>query len=191
MGITAIDWPLTTFLMKRITFLALASTVLGLSYLTLALYKKTPHQVGKQPLILTSAAINQALPPANLVNIFGTRLDDQRLRHGKVVLVFTLTSCKPCDQENEFLSTVISNRKDVSFFYVIPMGVKADVLREAQEKYALETFFDEGSMLAKELEVYQVPLKVFLQDGVIKKTWVEATVTAQRQSDFKAWLSNL
>jgi hypothetical protein len=51
--------------------------------------------------------------------------------------------------------------------------------------------FDEGSMLAKKLEVYQVPLKVFLQDGVIKKTWVEATVTAQRQSDFKAWLSNL
>jgi hypothetical protein len=177
--------------MKRINVLALALTVLALSYFTLALYKKTPHQSAKQPLILTSAAINQALPPAELVNIFGTRLDDQRLRHGNVVLVFTLTSCKPCDQENEFLKTVISNRKDVSFFYVIPMGVKADVLREAQEKYAFETFFDEGSMLAKKLEVYQVPLKVFLQDGVIKKTWVEATVTAQRQSDFKAWLSSL
>lgn len=177
--------------MKRITFLALALTVLAFSYFTLALNKKTPHQAARQPLILTSAAINQALPRAELVNIFGTRLDDQRLRHGKVVLVFTLTSCEPCDQENEFLRTVIGNRKDVNFFYVIPMGVKADVLREAQEKYAFETFFDEGSMLAKKLEVYQVPLKVFLQDGVIKKTWVEATVTAQRQSDFKAWLSNL
>jgi hypothetical protein len=177
--------------MKRINVLALALTVLALSYFTLALYKKTPHQSAKQPLILTSAAINQALPPAELVNIFGTRLDDQRLRHGKVVLVFTLTSCKSCDQENEFLRTVVSNRKDINFFYVIPMGVKADVLREAQEKYAFETFFDEGSMLAKKLEVYQVPLKVFLKDGVIKKTWVEATVTAQRQSDFKAWLSSL
>jgi len=180
-----------TFLMKRINFLALALTVLALSYFTLALHKKTPHQTPKQPLILTSAAINQPLPPAELVSIFGTRLDDQRLRHGKVILVFTLTSCKPCDQENEFLKTLISSRKDVNFFYVIPMGVKADVLKEAQDKYAYETFFDEGSMLAKKLEVYQVPLKVFLLDGVIKKTWVEATVTAQRQSDFKTWLSNV
>ena len=177
--------------MKRINFLTFALIALVLYCFTFALYKRTPHQAAKQPLILTSAAINQALPPAELVNISGTPLDDQRLRHGNVVLVFTLTSCKPCDQENEFLKTVISNRKDVNFFYVIPMGVKADVLREAQEKYAFETFFDEGSMLAKKLEVYQVPLKVFLKDGVIKKTWVEATVTAQRQSDFKAWLSNL
>src|SRR5215212_5291543 len=168
-----------TFLMKRINFLALALIVLTLSCFTLALYKKTPHQAAKQPLILTSAAINQALPPAELVNIFGTRLDDQRLRHGKVVLVFTLTSCKPCDQENEFLKTLISSRKDVNFFYVIPMGVKADVLREAHAKYAFETFYDEGSMLARNLEIYQVPLKVFVQDGVIKKTWVEATVTDQ------------
>ena len=192
MADAAIVWPpQMSFLMKRINFLTLALIVLVLSCFTFALYKRTPHQAAKQPLILTSAAINQALPPAELVNISGTRLDDQRLRHGKVVLVFTLTSCKPCDQENEFLKTAISNRKDINFFYVIPMGVKADVLREAQEKYAFETFFDEGSMLAKKLEVYQVPLKVFLQDGVIKKTWVEATVTAQRQSDFKAWLSNL
>lgn len=178
-------------LMKRISFLASALTVLALSCFTFALYKKTPHPSAKQPLILTSAAINQTLPVAELVNISGIRLDDQRLRHGKVLLIFTLTSCKPCDQENEFLKTLINSRKDVSFFYVIPMGVKADVLKEAQDKYAFETFFDEGSMLAKQLEVYQAPLKVFLVDGVIKKTWVEATVTAERQSDFKDWLSNV
>ena len=179
--------------MKRISdFPASNLVVLVLVCFTVTvLYKKVSNKPARQPLILTSAAINQALPPAELVNIVGTRLDDQRLRHGKVVLVFTLTSCKPCDQENEFLRTVIHSRKDVNFFYVIPMGVKADVLREAEEKYAFETFFDEGSMLAKELEVYQVPLKVFLQDGVIKKTWVEATVTAQRQANFKAWLSSL
>jgi len=188
---TAIVWPSHDFLMKRINFPALALIVLALSCLTLALYERTPHQAATQPLILTPAVIDQALPPAELVNIFGTRLDDQRLRHGKVVLVFTLTSCKPCDQENAFLKTVIESRKDVSIFYVIPMGVKADVLREARDKYAFETFFDEGSMLTKSLEVYQVPLKVFLLDGVIKKTWVEATVTAQRQLDFKAWLNNV
>ena len=180
-------------LMKRISDLPASNLVVLVlvCFTVTVLYKKVSNKPAKQPFILTSAVINLALPPAELVNIFGTRLDDQRLRHGKVVLVFTLTSCKPCDQENEFLKTVISSRKDISFFYVIPMGVKADVLKEAQEKYAFETFFDEGSMLARELEVYQVPLKVFLLDGVIKKTWVEATVTPQRQSDFKTWLSNV
>lgn len=183
--------PETILLMKKTNFMALVLIALAIACLTRVLYRKTPYQASRQPLILTSAVVNQPLPPAELVNIFGTRLDDHRLRHGKVVLVFTLTSCIPCDQENEFLKTVINDRKDVSFFYVIPMGMKADVLRDAQSKYAFETFFDEGSMLAKKLEVYQVPLKVFLLDGVIKKTWVEATVNAQRRADFKAWLSNV
>ena len=179
--------------MKRISnVLTLGLIVLAIFCFTMAfVYKKPINKAAKQPLILTLAVIDQALPPAELVDISGTRLNDQRLRQGKVVLVFTLTSCKPCDQENEFLKTVINTRKDVSFFYVIPMGVKADVLREAQDKYAFETFFDEGSMLARKLEVYQVPLKVFLQDGVIKKTWIEATVTDQRKSDFTAWLRDL
>jgi hypothetical protein len=172
----------------------LAPSLIILTVLCLAfafLYKKTPNGPAKKPLILTSAVINQPLPPADLVNISGAQLDDHRLRHGKVVLVFTLTSCRPCDQENEFLKTIISSRKDVSFFYVIPMGVKTDVLKEARDKYAFETFFDQGSMLAKSLQVYQVPLKVFLEDGVIKKTWVEATVTDQRKSDFSNWLNAL
>jgi len=71
------------------------------------------------------------------------------------------------------------------------MGIKTEVLKEAQDKYCLETFFDQGSMLAKKLEVYQVPLKVFLEDGIIKKIWVEATVTDQRRSEFQNWLKEL
>ena len=179
--------------MKRISkFLSVGLVVLAVLCLTVAfLYKKTTSKPAGQPLILTSAVINHPLPEADLVNLSGTRLSDERLRHGKVVLVFTLTTCKPCDQENEFLKTVINIRNDISFFYVIPMGIKTEVLRQAQNKYCLETFFDQGSMLAKKLEVYQVPIKVFLENGIIKKIWVEATVTDQRRSEFKNWLNGL
>jgi hypothetical protein len=45
--------------------------------------------------------------------------------------------------------------------------------------------------LLSPIVAYQVPLKVFLEDGVIKKTWVEATVTDQRKSDFSNWLNAL
>lgn len=179
--------------MKRINkFLPMGLIVLAVLCLTFTfLNRRTASKPAGQPLILTPAVINQPLPEADLVNISGTRLSDERLRHGKVVLVFTLTTCKPCDQENEFLKTVINIRNDISFFYVVPMGIKTEVLRQAQDKYCLETFFDQGSMLAKKLEVYQVPIKVFLEDGIIKKTWVEATVTDQRRSEFQNWLKGL
>lgn len=179
--------------MKRLRkFLVPGLIVLAVPCLVLFFYqKKTASKPAEPPLILTPLVINQPLPPADLVDISGHRLGDDRLRHGKVVLVFTLTSCKPCDQENEFLKTVINTRKDISFFYVIPMGVRNEVLKEASEKYCFETFFDHGSMLARKLEVYQVPIKVYMENGIIKRIWLEATVTDQGKSEFRNWLNGL
>jgi hypothetical protein len=153
--------------------------------------KRAQQNSTKQKLILTPAVINRPLPAANLVNISGKPLDDENLRRGKVLLVFAMTDCKPCDQENDFLKTVIATRQDLTFFYVIPFGNKDKSLKEAQSKYAFETFFDVGSTLARTLEIYEVPIKVFLEDGVIKKTWSEASVNDKRQTEFKDWLSSL
>jgi thiol-disulfide isomerase/thioredoxin len=163
--------------------------VFGVSFFIF--YPRAQKDLPKQPLILTSSVINQPLPKANLVNVSGKPLDDEKLRRGKVVLVFTLTDCKPCDEENEFLKTVVESRKDVRFIYVIPFGNKDQALKAAQSKYAFETFFDDGSMLSRSLQVYQVPLKVFLEDGIIKKTWVDATFDSQGQAEFKDWLNGL
>lgn len=154
-------------------------------------YKRSQKNLPKPPLILTPAVINKTLPKANLVNISGKPLQDEGLRRGKVVLVFMMPDCEPCDQENEFLKTVADSRKDVRFVYVIPFGIKDRVLKLAQGKYALEPFYDDGSNLSRSLEIYEVPLKVFLEDGLIKKTWLEATVNDQRRTEFKDWLSSL
>jgi hypothetical protein len=35
-----------------------------------------------------------------------------------------------------------------------------------------------------------VPIKVFLEDGVINKVWLEATSSEQKQAEFKAWLNS-
>lgn len=102
-----------------------------------------------------------------------------------------MPDCQPCDQENEFLKTVADSRKDIRFFYVIPFGNKNPVLKLAQSKYSLDPFYDVGSNLSKSLEIYQVPIKVFLEDGIIKKTWIDATVDNQRQTEFKDWLRGL
>lgn len=154
-------------------------------------YKKRQNDLAKQPLILTSAVINKPLPKTNLVNYTGEPFDDERLRRGKFVMVFMMPDCQPCDKENEFLKTVKSIREDVNFIYVIPFGNKDQALASARSKYALDSFFDVGSGLSKRLQLYQVPVKVFLEDGIIKKTWLDATTDDDGQAEFRDWLSSL
>lgn len=154
-------------------------------------YKKAQKNRPKQDLILTSAVINQPLPTSSLVSISGERLEDEKLRRGKIVLVFMMPDCSFCDQENEFLKTVTYNRKDVVFYYIVPFGNKEPVLKLAQSKYAFSPFYDNGSNLSRKLELYQVPVKVFLENGIIKKVWLDATISARKQAEFKEWLNGL
>jgi peroxiredoxin len=173
--------------------------VLGLGVILLTIfcvsffffYKSAKGSLQPQHLILTSKVINQPLPKARLVNISGEQLGDEKLRRGKVVLLFTTTDCRYCDDENNFLKTVAGSRKDVSYYYVIPFGMKEQMLQEAQRKYAFETFYDEGSTLSRTLQVYQVPLQVYLEDGVIKKTWVDSIAYSHSEDEYKRWLSSL
>jgi hypothetical protein len=100
-------------------------------------YKKTQKTLATH-LILTPAVINQPLPDARLVNLSGQLLDDEKLRRGRVVLVFTLNECPPCAQENEFLKTAAGNNQKVRFFDVIPFGQKELALKEAQASMRLK-----------------------------------------------------
>lgn len=108
-----------------------------------------------------------------------------------MVLLFTMTDCEPCDQENDFLKNVVNKRKDIPFIYIIPFGNKDESLKLAQSKYAFETYFDDGSQISRTLELYKVPIKVFLEDGIIKKTWVGATVENQQRAEFEDWLTHI
>ncbi len=169
------------------TFLLVA--VFAISFFFL--YQRAREKRSAEPLILTPAVVNKPLPKADLVNVSGKLLDDERLRRGKVILVFTMPDCSPCDQENEFLKTVGTTRKDVTFFDIIPFGDKNQALKSAQSKYAFETFFDDGSMLSRSLQLYRVPLIVFVEDGIIKKTFLSATIEKQEQTEFEQWLRSL
>ena len=62
-------------------------------------YRRAPQQQAQEaePLVQTEAVLGQPLPQAKLVNISGNVLDDQKLRRGKVLLTFTLTTCEICD----------------------------------------------------------------------------------------------
>jgi hypothetical protein len=102
-----------------------------------------------------------------------------------------MPDCEPCDRENAFLKTVAGSRQDLMFLYVIPFGNKDEALKMAQAKYALAPFYDRGSNLNRSLDIYEVPIKVFLEDGVIKKVWLEATSSEKKRAEFKSWLDSI
>lgn len=154
-------------------------------------YKRAQSKLPNKPLIQTAAVIGRPLPKTNLVSLSGKTLEDERLRQGRVVLVFMMPDCKPCDQENEFLKTVAGSREDVKFAYVLPFGRKDSVLKMAQDRYALEPFYDEGMTISRELQLYEVPVKLFLENGVIKRTWLGSADDARKQTEFKTWLNSL
>lgn len=174
---------------KYTTKIVISAGVLMLVFVTsyLVFYKAEANS-SKTPLILTSKIIGQPLPETNLSDISGNILDDENFRHGKFVLVFVMPDCDMCDVENEFLSTVVNNQQDIKFIYIIPFGNKEKTLKLAQDKYALKPYFDTGSMLSRKLELLQVPVKIFVEDGIIKRTWIDASLTSEKQADFKKWL---
>lgn len=138
-----------------------------------------------------SKVINEQLPKTNLADISGQPLDDDKLRHGKIVLVSMMPDCAPCDQENEFLKPIVNSRKDVRFIYVIPFGNKKGLLESGKSKYAIEPVYDDGSNVAKTLEMNTVPIKLFLEDGTIRRAWVGSSDTSEKQTEFKNWLQAL
>jgi hypothetical protein len=172
------------------TFLSVALPLAVFCVSFFFLYQRAARNSAREPLILTAEVINRPLPKANLVNISGAYLDDEKIRRGKVIVLFTMPDCEPCGEENQFLKSVAEKRKDIPFVYIIPFGNKDYLLKQAQGKYAFETYFDVGMQLAKTLEISSVPLKVFLEDGIIKQTWVGASDNKQR-AEFEDCLTHL
>jgi len=144
----------------------------------------------REPPVAANSAplMNRPLPPANLVYLGGAKLDDQALRNGKVVLVFLAPNCPPCEAEAQFLKSIIDKRKDVTFYGVVSFGT-LDAGR-TQDKFPFKLLLDQEPRLAGTLGLYRVPIKVFLEDGIIKKSWKGAASNEERVA-FAKWLEDL
>ena len=134
--------------------------------------------------------LDKPLPDARLVNLAGVKLEDNLLRRGKVVLAFVTPTCKPCLNESDFLST-ISDRGDVKFYGVISFGDEKMSLKVADGVFPFEVFYDQESMLARSLKINRVPIKIFLEDGIIRDVWDGSTKTEEAKAEFRDWLSRV
>ena len=131
------------------------------------------------------------LPYADLVDENSQPLPDSELKSGRIVLVFITSDCDACRKESEFLKSVVGKRADVRFYGVISFGDMESSLRDAKEMFPFKVFYDRGFRLAGQLGIKRVPIKIFVDDGVIKKSWGGATIDEKAQGDFVRWLTEV
>lgn len=168
---------------------------IGLSVVSFIIFygyfgSQAQEQPRPQP-TLSQAVLGKPLPRSRLVDVEGAEIDSQELRRGKVVLVSVTASCGSCQEESEFLRTVVGKRSDVRFYGIVSFGEGKEALAGAEGKFPFKLYFDEGFLLARGLGIDRVPIKIYLEDGVVKKTWVGSTVYHRTEKEFNEWLDSL
>ena len=135
--------------------------------------------------------IDKPFPHVQLVDTRGSKVDEQVLRTGRIVVVFVTTDCDACAAESKFLQTVLGRRRDVTFYGIVPFGKRPDSPETAERIFPFKIFYDESSSYVSAIGINRVPLKVYLEDGVIKKGWIGAAITEKARASFLEWLDGL
>jgi hypothetical protein len=151
-------------------------------------------QVEAQPVVNDSSKslINKPFPlGAQLVDIDGSKVDEQILRKGRVVVIFLTMDCDACLAEGKFLQTVVDRRRDVTFYGLVPFGTRPDSSHIAEKRFPFRVFYDEANSFVMTMGINRVPVKVFLEDGTIKKGWIGAALTDKAKTSFVEWLDGL
>jgi peroxiredoxin len=130
-------------------------------------------------------------PAAELLDREGKRLDAAALHEGKVMLVLLTTSCEACQKEGKFLQSVVGRRKDIKFIGAMSFDQSDDSLKLAESLFPFKVYLDPGMKLARELNLTRVPIKIYLEDGVVKRSWDGASQDASAQQAFVQWLTNV
>ena len=139
----------------------------------------------------SGSLINKPLPQAQLIDLNGSKVDEQILRRGKVILIFVTTDCNACLTESRFLQTILDRRDDVSFYGLIPFGKTPDSTQGADKMFPFRVFYDQGNSYVRSMGINRVPVKIFLEDGIIKRGWIGAAMTDQSKRSFVEWFDSL
>jgi hypothetical protein len=85
----------------------------------------------------------------------------------------------------------LERRKDVAFYGIVPFGPRPDSSKAAAEKFPFDVFYDQTDSFVYSMGINRVPVKVYLEDGIIKKGWIGAVQTDAGKTTFVNWLDSL
>src|SRR5437868_9445432 len=174
-------------------WLTIAGVILFLAAVFCAGFAFFYHRIERSQAEATESKtlINKPLPHAQLVDAQGSRVDEQILRRGRVLLVFVTTDCDACGNESKFLQTLLGRRKDVTFYGLVPFGKGPNSGAVAEKMFPFKVFYDESNAFVSSMGINRVPVKVYLEDGIIKKGWIGAALSDKAKTSFVEWLDAL
>src|SRR6266498_1294964 len=123
------------------------------------------------------------IPQARLVDVSGNFLQDNELRRGKVILVLLSSECEACLKDGQFLKAVISKYSNIRFYGALLFWSEITV-DHIEDKFPMKLFYDQDALLRHGLGVKSTPMKIYLEDGDVKKVWVGTPITPQAESAF-------
>lgn len=170
--------------------LVFCSTLVIAFVVFLLLARKTEQSIDASSLNPPPPLMNKPLPEANLVDSKGVKLEDSSLRKGKVVLIFVAPKCPACDVEVAFLKTIIDQHPDINFLGVVSFGLAGALPENLEKEFPFKLYMDQEPRLAGALGLYRVPIKVFLENGIIRKSWKGATTNEAEKAAFAKWLED-
>lgn len=179
---------------KRLIWIAGVAVFLGLVFCGGFFYFQHRFQHSQAEAAVpepSGSLINKPFPRAELVDVYGAKIDEEILRNGRVIVVFVSADCDACVSESKFLETVVGRRKDVAFYVVVPFGTHPKNPDAAVKLFPFKVLYDEGNAYVSTMGINRVPVKVFLENGIIKKGWIGAALTDQAKSSFIDWLDRL
>jgi hypothetical protein len=127
--------------------------------------------------------MGKPLPDVKLVDVSGKALQDDELRRGKVILVLLSSECDACFKDGEFLKAFVEKYSDVRFYGALLFWSDRTV-NKIEDKLPMRLFFDQDSILRQWLEVTSVPMKLYLEDGVVKKVWTGTPIEPEVEAAF-------
>src|SRR5215207_6104839 len=110
----------------------------------------------------SKSLINKPFPHAQLVDIYGSKADEQVLRKGRVIVVFVTPECDACAAESKFLQTLLNRRGDIAFYGLVPFGKRPDSPEAVEKIFPFRVFYDEADSFVLTMGINRVPVKVFL-----------------------------
>lgn len=101
-----------------------------------------------------------------------------------------MTDCRYCESETAFVNELIIKRKDIKFYGIVSTGDKKKELEIASAKFPINILYDDSLLFVK-LGINRVPIKIYLEDGVIKKAWDGASIDETKKAKFVDWLEGV
>ena len=139
----------------------------------------------------SKSLIDKPFPRARLVDARGAQVDENILRTGRVIVVFVTADCDACATESKFLATLVDRRRDVTFYGLVPFGGPPADAATVEKKFPFKVFYDADGSYVQSMGINRVPVKVFLENGIIKKGWIGAAQTDKAKSSFTEWFNDL